>query len=358
MNGKTYGIGNFEFLSVRQLRERVEELGGMPGKLKVCAVTGEAKRMHKQKENKGSLFQVASQFNVLEMVGYSVTPEDGVTRYAGDPTQGPACAIAAGAGTIYRNYFVPVNGKIGQTERNQLDGLQEIGKYFSEKLGRPLRDLWRMENGYCLCSREGLHLISQLIESLSSEERDELIQKLMIGIQLDVEVTYHLSNEGIRPSPRYVSQAYCSALPVSYCGHSRELWAEFATLVLEGCYEATLCTGVLNAKKRGTNVVYLTCVGGGAFGNSRVWIEKAMRRVFKKYRNYNLDVRIVCYGSIDHWIDRMLDELPEHELRSAEGEPLLKELKTTTKEEEKKPEKEDANNSNNDNNQDDLNKST
>jgi hypothetical protein len=69
-------------------------------------------------------------------------------------------------------------------------------------------------------------------------------------------------------------------------------------------YEATLCAGVLNAKNNGNNIVYFTQVGGGAFGNSRTWIETAMRRVFKKYRDYNLDVRIVCYGSSDHWIDR------------------------------------------------------
>jgi len=35
-------------------------------------------------------FQVASQFNLLEMTGPSVTPEHGVARYAHDPTQGPA----------------------------------------------------------------------------------------------------------------------------------------------------------------------------------------------------------------------------------------------------------------------------
>ena len=54
----------------------------------------------------GALFQVASQFNALEMIGPDVTPEHGVSRYQRDPTQGPACAIAAGAATIYRNFFV------------------------------------------------------------------------------------------------------------------------------------------------------------------------------------------------------------------------------------------------------------
>ena len=48
-------------------------------------------------ENAGALFQVASQLNLLEMTGPEVTPEDGVTIYQDDRTQGPACAIAAGA---------------------------------------------------------------------------------------------------------------------------------------------------------------------------------------------------------------------------------------------------------------------
>ena len=34
-------------------------------------------------------------------------PEDGVTLYAADPTQGPACALACAAGSVYRNYFCP-----------------------------------------------------------------------------------------------------------------------------------------------------------------------------------------------------------------------------------------------------------
>ena len=55
--------------------------------------------MHADSELGGALFQVASQFNLLEMAGPSVSPEDGVTRYGGDHTQGPACAIAAGGRT-------------------------------------------------------------------------------------------------------------------------------------------------------------------------------------------------------------------------------------------------------------------
>ena len=42
------------------------------------------------------------------MIGPHVSPLAGVTRYVYDRTQGPACALSCPAGTIYRNYLVPV----------------------------------------------------------------------------------------------------------------------------------------------------------------------------------------------------------------------------------------------------------
>eukprot|EP01045_Picozoa_sp_COSAG04_P042458 COSAG04_NODE_13423_length_606_cov_210.532544_1_plen_48_part_10 len=48
------------------------------------------------------MFQVASQFNCLEMVSPGDQPEAGITRYALDHTQGPVCAMACPAGTVYR----------------------------------------------------------------------------------------------------------------------------------------------------------------------------------------------------------------------------------------------------------------
>ncbi|WP_259373161.1 hypothetical protein [Azohydromonas aeria] len=40
-----------------------------------------------------------------------------MSRYAGEPTQGPACTMAAGAGagTVYCDYLVPLRGRHGQT---------------------------------------------------------------------------------------------------------------------------------------------------------------------------------------------------------------------------------------------------
>ena len=44
-----------------------------------------------------------------------------------DRSQGPACAIACGAATIYRNYFAPLDGRPGQIEMRQFDGLRDVG---------------------------------------------------------------------------------------------------------------------------------------------------------------------------------------------------------------------------------------
>jgi hypothetical protein len=187
VNDERYGIGSLTVPTLAELRSRIEVPVG--GRSSVRCVTGDARAMHADPELEGALFQVASQFNLLEMTGPSVTPEHGVTRYAGDPTQGPACAMAAAAATIYRNYFAPVDGESGQTRARQIDALSPMGEALSSQLGRPVSDLWTMSNGYALCTASGLDAIAGLFAGCTDEERDELRGRLAIGVHRDVEVT-------------------------------------------------------------------------------------------------------------------------------------------------------------------------
>lgn len=168
VNGKSYGIGKLELVSLQTLRERVKSAGLLTGRLKVSVVRGDVRQMHQSPENAGALFQVASQFNLLEMVSDKITPEHGVTRYERDPTQGPACAIAAGAGTIYRNYFAPVAGSPGQTADRQFDGLADLGDALSIALKQPVKALWEMKNGYALCTAAGLDAIAKHLGKLAT----------------------------------------------------------------------------------------------------------------------------------------------------------------------------------------------
>ncbi|MBR1191474.1 hypothetical protein [Bradyrhizobium sp. AUGA SZCCT0160] len=290
-NGRSYGIGEFEWASLNDLRGRVARGTGADGRPCVQIVTGDVRKMHQEPEYAGALFQVASQFNALEMVGPSVTPEDGVTRYEHDRTQGPACALAAGAATIYRNYFVPVGNQIGQTAARQLDGLADIGAELSVRLRCPVADLWNFRNGYALCTRKGLDLIADHLRAIGPKRADALAGKLRIGIHRDVEVT------DVSDAPRpVVSQAFCSALPVAYGRVPQQHWEAFAQLVLDAAYEATMLEAVINARRRAATIVLLTSLGGGAFGNVPEWIHAAIKRAVKKVQGFDLDVRLVSYG--------------------------------------------------------------
>jgi hypothetical protein len=119
-----------------------------------------------------------------------------------------------------------------------------------------------------------------------------------------------------------VTQVFCSALPVAYTGIPAEQWTACATLVLEGAYEATLWAGVLNTRaalkcrptseegtaRTGCRQVWLTSLGGGAFGNDPAWIAGAMRRALRLVRDVDLDVRIVSYGRVRTELERVVAE--------------------------------------------------
>jgi hypothetical protein len=301
-NGKSYGIGNLELASLKDLRERAKSAGGLTGALKARVVTGDVRQMHQLPEYADALFQVASQFNMLEMTSYTVTPEDGVTRYRNDHTQGPACAIAAGAATIYRNYFAPVDGGYGQTATRQLNGLADVGIALAGALNQPVDALWKMQNGYALCTPAGLDAVAKYLGSLRGEQLDILRGKLRIGIHSDVEVTDATSE----PRP-FVSQAFCSALPVAYTRVASSHWEAFATIVLEAAYEATMWAAALNARRGKSNIVLLTFLGGGAFGNEDRWIHAAIRRALKLMSGLNLDVRLVSYRAPSRDILRIVE---------------------------------------------------
>lgn len=297
VNGRSMICGRLETPSLAELRSLAQQVPISSGNLKVSEVTGDVKLLHADAANAGALLQVASQFNLLEMISPQFGPEQGVDQYDQDLTQGPACAVAAGAGTIYRSYFALVNGQTGQSSDNQIDCLQDFGT----ALGNDEERLWHMQNGYALPSAAGLEEVSRRIKAMSEDDRDRLREKLRIGIQWDTQVT-------IGGCEHLVTQAYCSALPVAYSKLPKDSWKEFAQLVLEASYEATLCAAALNLARTGNNKVYLTLLGGGVFGNDITWIISAARRALEMYSDTGLDVAFVSYrGSNPH-----VRELCEH----------------------------------------------
>lgn len=297
LNGKSWIYGELELPTLAQLRERVRRVNRDHRQISVSEVVANVQHLHCDPSNENAVFQVASQFNLLEMISPGVTPECGVGIYEDDFTQGPACAIAAGAGTIYRNYFANVNGKIGQSADNQIDCLSGIGTSLDNSAER----LWQMLNGYALPSPTGLDEINQKLTNMDDAARDAVRQVLQIGVQWCTQVTLDNASHA-------VSQAYCSAMPAAYTRQCPTLWAPFASLILEAAYEATICAAIVNFDRTGNNRLFLTLLGGGAFGNDPEWIIGAIRRSLKLYSGSGLDISIVSFGGSNRSIRSLVSE--------------------------------------------------
>ena len=141
-------------------------------------------------------------------------------------------------------------------------------------------------------------------------------------MQWDTEV----ASAGGAPASHRCTQVFCSALPIAYAhGVGKAEWEPLARLFLEAAYESTILVppppsrrhaiprahararwrrrarasqvGASLALHRGTRVtVYLTSLGGGAFGNPPEWILKAMSRALDLCADMPVDVRLVHYG--------------------------------------------------------------
>lgn len=152
-------------------------------------ITADVSALHTNPNNDGDVFQAASQFNSLEMPSPHATPRDGITNYVCDRTQGPACALACPAATVYRNYFV--NG-MGQGDE-QIDCLQDAGVV----VGNEESEFWEMKNGYALpTSAEKMKELGSRLRSqmgTCTSDFDVALAKLRVGVQWSTEVVCNAS---------------------------------------------------------------------------------------------------------------------------------------------------------------------
>ena len=94
-SSQRWHVGKFELVSAGTLlKERTIGSSSRRDRLEFKNVVGDVRSLHlKYASSPGggvtAIIQAASQFNCLEMVGPSVTPESGITQYIRDRTQGP-----------------------------------------------------------------------------------------------------------------------------------------------------------------------------------------------------------------------------------------------------------------------------
>lgn len=319
----------------------------------------------------GALFQAASQFNCLEFPNPSTLPEAGVTAYAFDPTQGPACALACAAGTVYRNYFAPLPSnndcpaQVGQSRDRQINTLDDLQESLSMKGKEGDKNIQKfyfsVKNGYTFGTESSLDQLNEIIpardvaceRALVGRDYRELLDLIKIGYHDNVGVTFSSrwtpSSSISIPSPhssstvspitgeRLVSQVYCAALSCSYSGLSNiDLWEPLARLVLDAAYEATLYAAVINRLTRKpfhgsandlaccySDQVFLTFLGGGVFGNKPEWIAEAIGRAVAIVEYNLMKIAETNYESIvtletDPWLSVCLCYYREVEPKMSE----------------------------------------
>ena len=253
-------------------------------------LTSDVALLHCDPTNAGAVFQVASQFNCLEMLDLDKTPNNGVTIYTNDRTQGPACAMACPAALVYRNYFVKNGDEKGQLNV-QINNLEDIGKLLENNNDT----LWRMQNGYVII--DDVNKLEQITAKIKTETSAEVINALRVGVHWSTSV---VDNNKQELMDHQVCQVYASALPVATRYNSNitdsniDKWTDFATCILDGSYRATLCIAALIALKSKKRIkCYLTCIGGGAFENKPEWIINAIKKALVAYADYPIDVMLV-----------------------------------------------------------------
>ena len=292
-NNSTHESGPFETISIRDLRQRSQTLPPCScslGGLIFNHIIGDAMKLHRDPSNAGAVLQAASQFNSLEMIGPAITPEHGITIYCRDHTQGPACALSCPAATVYRNYLHN-QGSSGH-QINLMEGV--------EKLLAP-ESYWTIKNGYLLPADSiTLKTLSKRLME-SSELLQNLRDEVKVACQWSTEVwdgeALGLGEE--RKRKHFVTQVFCSACPISYSKLPSDDWKNLAVACLEAAFEGTLSVASCLSRKQGRRVsVYLTSVGGGAFGNRESWIEAAIKRALAIFKDEALDVYLVHYGHL------------------------------------------------------------
>lgn len=240
-------------------------------------IVADTQELHQDPQNGGAVFQVASLFNCLEMSGPEIPPEDGLTAYCHESTQGAICSLSCPAGAVFRNYFLNDGAQV-----DCLSGVAELVRNRQE-------GFWSLRNGYCLPRvAEKIAVLGRLVEEKKVDVED-MRGRVKVGILWDTEV---------RGCSHRVCQVRCSAIPVSLAKPTKAShWAPFACEMLDASYRATLAAAALLARARGERVkVFLTALGCGIMGNRTRWITRGLNHALEAFVNAPLDVALVHVG--------------------------------------------------------------
>lgn len=263
------------------------------GKVNLHHIVEDITNIHLNKKYENSTIQVASQFNCLEMIDQTKTPQDGITNYIYDRTQGPICTLSTPAGLAYRNYIY-LNGD------TQIDTTKEPLQYLKSITEKNIG--WNIVNGYMFFNDiDQLRNTHNILLELSIEQRNYFKNFIKVGIHNNLGVFDYTKKK----QTNIVNHVYCSGIPISYNTNIPKdkhfLFSGLSELFLEAIYELTLLSACYNNIVNNTNKqCFLTYIGGGVFGMDIKQIYRAIEKSCDNVEKYgfDLDVIIVDYKKL------------------------------------------------------------
>jgi hypothetical protein len=294
VNNRSFNAGHFSLRNIASFSHLLSKPSTTPGVLNVIQGQGpegsnsdicSVLETQSLPEFNGATFQAASNFHCLEFCHATESAAMGVTRYEWDITQGPYCALAAGAATVYRNYFAPhSDGTRGQLEKDvELLGKTPIGPFVTK--GFPI-------------------LGEAELKEIGHANWDDLNQ-FYVGLHENCEVTTMargdsgLITKGI-PQGQIVHQVYAAALDFDQHVVKNETSLRISRHLLAAEYQATVLAGWEMSQKypgrAGSGRLVLTALGGGYFANPWEVIIGAVASTKELIRQSGLEVYFVCFG--------------------------------------------------------------
>src|SRR3989338_8546554 len=259
-------------------------------------------------KNKGAVFQIASNFSGLEPICKTDIPENGISKYIHDNTQGPIASISAAPGLIYRMYGI-FNKKIDekdwrQQNNNQINLLHNVSSFYP------------VVNGYV-----DLSLCKYLLRPVHN-----LINLIQIGFHHNIQTTYGLSYgqdyEVCTNDSQIINQIFTSSIDLgNSSGNTNYLLfdkypgivTDLTQVLLDAAYEGTIRSCWLYDKQ----ILYLTLIGGGVFNNSLSWIAQSLEKLSSLIIDSGITITLVIYNyhhllthsslAVDSFIQRIKD---------------------------------------------------
>lgn len=206
-------------------------------------------------DSANSIIQVASQFNALESTGPFLS---NVTNYFYDRTQGPRSVMPTASATLYRTLFLNDYNALKHTP---------FGKY--------------VKHGYLIWG--------------NSSEANRLNQVVDVTSYDRIELPFMISSPEL--SRHKVTHFFCASAPTGTYGNSSG--TNESSIVYQLLKRQYLGIGMHASieahKKRKRQIVHLTMVGMGVFGNDQKIFIKVMDEFLSMFRKQPIDVVLHSY---------------------------------------------------------------